>query len=108
MDNHRTDRLASVVRAIVGKHVVLIPPSMAMGVSVTQVRVSQDLQYADVYISAIQGVEAAMKHLKSRNRDIRKELSKQLTTYTIPQLRYKSDSRGEELSKLDELLNSLQ
>jgi len=107
MDNTRSSRLADFVRATVGKHVMTIPPNVAMGVSITQVKVTSDFQYADVFISAMKGVDAALKYLKIRNRDIRKELAKQVTTYAIPQIRYSSDSRGEELSKLDDLLSSL-
>lgn len=107
MDNRRSLRMASAIRGIIARFVMSIPPHIAKGVSVTEVKVTADLLYADVYISAIDGLEAALKQLRSSLRDIRKELAKTMTTYTVPAVRFKEDHRGEELSKLDTLIGSL-
>jgi ribosome-binding factor A len=107
MDQRRASAISGIVRTVVARVAVGIPPNTAMGVSITQVRLSDDLQYADVFVSAISGVEAAVKHLQSHLRDIKKELGRQLTTYTVPMLRFRTDTRGEELQKLDTLLSSL-
>ena len=107
MDSRRASAIAGIVRTVVAKTAVGIPPNTAMGVSITQVKLSDDMQYADVFVSAIKGADAAVKHLKSQLRDIKKELGRQLTTYAVPMIRFRSDSRGEELDKLDKLLSSL-
>jgi ribosome-binding factor A len=107
MDQRRSLRMASVIRTIIARFIMNIPPNIAKGVSITEIKVSQDLLYADVYISAIEGLEAALKQLRSRLRDIRKELAKTMTTYTVPAVRFKEDHRGEELSELDHLIASL-
>lgn len=95
------------MRTAVGPFLIEIPPNVATMATITNLIISADLSYADIYISAIDGVEAAVKLLVKRKGEIAKTLSKQLITHRTPQLRFHVDEKGQELNRLDEILKSL-
>lgn len=95
---------ASLIRSVVAKHALAIPPHIAHVVSITDVEVSADFSYADIYVSALQNVEAAIKFLNNNKGPIRKELSGGLRSFRLPLLRYHVDTRGERGSRIDRLL----
>lgn len=78
-----------------------------MGVNITEVILSADLQYADIYVSAIQGLPAAIDFLKTKKGAIRKGIATAVNAHTVPTLRFHADDRGEKADKLDRLIESL-
>ncbi len=107
MENRRSTQMAGIIRSVVARFAVEITPDQATAVSIANVKISEDLQYADVYVSALTGAEAAARILKSRIRDIAKTVSGQVSTYAIPMIRFHADHRGEELDRLDKLIERL-
>lgn len=105
--SHRNAQLSGIVRSIVARFTVEIPPDIAMGVSITEVRLSPDLQYADVYVSAIKGASEAIEYLQTKKGAIRKGIATEINAHTVPVLRFRSDDRGEKADKLDRLIESL-
>lgn len=99
--------MAGIIRSVVARYSLEIAPDQATGVSISEVKVSDDLRYADISVSAITGVEKAVQILKARLRDIAKAISAQVSTYAVPLIRFRIDHRGEQLDKLDRLLESL-
>jgi len=107
MEKRRTTQFAGIVRSTVARFSLEIAPDTATAVNIAEVKISDDFRYADVFVSAVSGAESAVKILKSRMRDISKAISAQTSTYAIPLIRFHVDRRGEELAKLDSLLESL-
>lgn len=107
MAGHRNIQIAGVIRNVIARYAVQIPPHVASAVSIIEVRVSEDQMYADVYVSAISGVDKAVMRLNSFLRDIRKTLAAEITTYKLPILRFHTDERGADLDRLDKLLDTL-
>ena len=71
-------------------------------------KVSTDVSYADVYVSAITGGAEAVKFLTHRKGEMRAELAKQLQAHRAPVLRFHIDEEGEKVTKLERVLESLQ
>jgi ribosome-binding factor A len=107
MKGHRTVQLSGIVRTIVARFTVEMSPETAMGVSITEVRLSPDLQYADVYVSAIKGLTEAIEYLKTKKGAIRKGIAAEINAHTVPVMRFHADDRGEKADKLDRLIQSL-
>ena len=107
MKGHRTVQLSGILRTLVAKFTVQISPEIAMGVSITEVKLSTDLQYADVYVSAIQGLPEAIEFLKSKPGAIRKAIATNVNAHSVPTMRFRADDRGEKADKLDRLIQSL-
>lgn len=105
--SRRSDQIAGLLRGIIARFTVEIPPQTATGISITEVRLSPDLLYADVYVSAISGASAVAQVLLSRKGEIRKVIAKEINAYTVPILRFHVDTRGEEADALDTLIDSL-
>ncbi|MGQ9682819.1 MAG: 30S ribosome-binding factor RbfA [Anaerolineae bacterium] len=80
------------------------------GVTVTEVRVSPDLRYADIYVTrlgdeaairdSLQGLEAASGYLK-------RELSGRLALRFMPELRFHHDVSWQRGERIDQLLDQI-
>ncbi len=105
--SHRLVQLSGILRTIIAGCTVELPPDIAMGVSITEVRLSPDLQYADVYVSAIQNLPAAIEFLKAKKGAMRKIIANEVNVHSVPILRFHADDRGEQADKLDKLIESL-
>ena len=107
MASHRIAQISGIIRTVAATHALQTPPNMATVVSVTDVRVSADLSYADVSVSAITNVEGAIKFLASQKGAMRKELAAKLQSHRVPILRFNVDTEGQRASRIDTLLDSL-
>ncbi len=107
MASHRVAQVAGIIRTIAATHAVRIPPNIAVAVTVTEVKVSGDLSYADIFVNAIEHAEAAVKFLAARKGEMRKEIARKIQAYRAPLFRFHVDSEGQKASRIDELLQSL-
>ncbi|MDE5973880.1 MAG: 30S ribosome-binding factor RbfA, partial [Eubacterium sp.] len=87
-------------------------PRISGMLTVVKVQVSRDLSYAKVYISAMEGIEAAkssVKGLESAGGYIRKQLGSRLHLRKSPELRFIADdsiAKGMDLfEKIKEISN---
>ena len=105
--SHRPEQIAGIIRTIAARRTVEIPPNIATIVSIANVKVSGDLSYADIYLTAITGAEAAVKFLTHRKGEMRREIASQLQAHRAPLLRFKVDVEVQRVTKLDQVLESL-
>ncbi len=103
----RTDRLAELIREEVAE--VILSGSvkgMNLGfVTITRVRVSADLSYADIYFSVLDGRwEETKRELEAHKRDIRSFMGRDLRLKRLPQLRFFEDRSLEHVERIEELL----
>lgn len=80
------------------------------GVVITHVRVSRDLSVAWVYYSTYDGGTAAVSELQvgldRASGFLRSHLARELTTRTVPDLRFRFDDVGERSRELDRLIDT--
>ncbi len=105
--SHRNAQLSGIIRRIIARFLIEIPPTVAMGVTITELKLSPDLQYADVYVSAIKGTPEAIELLKSKKGAMRKAIATDVNAHSVPTLRFRADDRGEKADALDRLIESL-
>ena len=101
-DIHR--ELCDIVRG-------LKDPRISGFLTVVRVEVSNDLSYAKVYVSAMEGLAAAqnsVKGLKSAAGYIRRELSSRLSIRKTPELRFIADDSIAHGAEIAPLLNELE
>ncbi|MCK9245448.1 MAG: 30S ribosome-binding factor RbfA [Anaerolineaceae bacterium] len=81
------------------------------GVSVTDVRVDRELDFANIYVSAIEGQEraeevlSALRHAKGF---LRFEISQEIDLRITPRLRFFWDPTPEKAARIDDLLTQWQ
>lgn len=83
-------------------------PRISGFLTVVKVDVSSDLSYAKVYVSAMEGIEAAkesVKGLKNAAGFIRRELGLRLEMRKIPELKFIADDSIEHSAEILELIN---
>lgn len=104
---HRQNKLASVIRALVAEHALRLPPAVATAVSVVEVRVSTDLSYADVFLSAFEGVDRAVEALRAIRGPLRREVADASRIFRVPLLRFHRDVAGERSARVDAILQKI-
>ncbi|MBR2133934.1 MAG: 30S ribosome-binding factor RbfA [Eubacterium sp.] len=113
MAGFHIDRISEdIKREIISIMRELKDPRISPMLTVVKVDVTNDLSYAKVYISAIEGIEVAktsVKGLESAQGYIRKQLGSRLHLRKCPELRFIADDsieKGMELfNKIKELSN---
>lgn len=80
------------------------------GVTVTEVKVSPDLRYADIYISKLGGDEERQQALAGLNAAegyLKRELAPRLDLRFMPDLRFHIDRSWEQGARIDALLEQI-
>jgi ribosome-binding factor A len=79
-------------------------------VSITDVSVDRELAYANIYVSSIEGSEAAPTILEGLNHAkgfLRRSLSHRIQLRSFPRLRFYWDPSPERADRIDKMLNEL-
>jgi ribosome-binding factor A len=77
---------------------------------ITDVKVDRELAFADVYVSAVEGVSRSQEilaGLASASGFLRRELSTRIELRTFPRLRFHWDPTPENADRIEKLLSSL-
>lgn len=77
-----------------------------LGVYVTGVELDRELEYATVYVSAIEGIERSkeiLEGLQHAQGFLRTELSRRIVLRTFPRLRFRWDPTYERADKIEQL-----
>jgi ribosome-binding factor A len=110
MSSDRANRLGGTIRAELAELLRLVkdPRVEAAGlVTVTEVRLSRDLRYADIQVSFVGGEgapAAALKGLARASGFLRGELGRRLDLRYAPLLRFHHDRSAERVAEIDRLL----
>lgn len=94
--------MASVVRKMIAPVLMECPVECGI-VSITEIEVSGDFSYVDVYISALDHPEQALAFLEAKRKELRGMLGS-LGKRRVPELRFKIDPRTEQGERIDALL----
>lgn len=105
----RVQRIADRIRQDLSEMLVMqkIHDPRVEGVFVTDVTVDRELAYADIYVSAIEGIERSeevLAGLESASGFIRRELSSQIELRVFPRLRFHWDVTPENADKIERIL----
>jgi len=80
------------------------------GINITAVKVDRELSYADIYVSAIEGVarsKEVLEGLENASGFIRKVLSQRIELRSFPRLRFHWDVTPEQADRIEQLLASI-
>jgi ribosome-binding factor A len=107
----RTDRASGLIR----KEIALMlmagevhDPRLGGVVSITDVEMSKDLQYATVFFTIYGAeVEDGLEGLTQAAGFIRRQLGRRLKMRRVPELRFKPDNSLIQGAKIDSLLNKI-
>lgn len=111
MAGYRIDRITEdIKRELISILREVKDPRVSDMISVVKVDVSSDLSYAKVYVSSLDGIEAAkqsVKGLKSASGFIRKRLGSSLHIRKTPELTFVADNSIEKGFELFDKLNNI-
>lgn len=80
------------------------------GITITGVKVDRELSYAEIYVSAVEGVSRSkevLEGLDSASGFIRKTLSDRIELRSFPKLRFHWDVTPEKADRIEQLLASI-
>ncbi len=98
----RMDKIDELIKNELSLEVRKLFPDLF--ISVTQVRVSKDLSYAKVWVSALDQTKEASDLCRKESKEIRKSLSGRVELRRIPKFHFVPDYTEEEASKIDKLI----
>jgi ribosome-binding factor A len=78
-----------------------------LGVTVTEVKVDRELSYAEIYVSAVEGIERQkdiLEGFESASGFIRKMLAERIELRSFPRLRFHWDPTPEKAAHIEQLL----
>jgi ribosome-binding factor A len=81
------------------------------GVTITDVEVDKELAYAEIFVSAVEGIQRSQEILEGFNHAqgyLRRELSHRLDLRVFPRLRFHWDPTFENADHIEKLLISIQ
>jgi ribosome-binding factor A len=80
------------------------------GIMITDVKVDKELAYADIYVSAVEGIERSkevLEGLEHARGFIRHELAQRIELRVFPRIRFHWDITPERADRIERLLHTL-
>ena len=112
MPSHRSGRInEDVKRELTDILRTVKDPRVSGMLTIVRAEVSNDLSYATVRISAMEGIEQAkqsVKGLKAASGYIRRELGQRLKLRKVPELRFVADDSIEHSASIARILHDLE
>ena len=110
MAGFKINRITSDVRVCLSELLREVKdPRISELLSIVKVDVTNDLSYATVYVSAIEGYEAtvqSVKALKGASGYLRRELGAHLKLRKVPELRFIADDSIQHSAKISKIIES--
>jgi len=108
----RLKRISDRVRQELSEMLVMgeIHDPRLEGISITEVKVDRELSYAEIYVSAIEGIERSqevLQALENASGFLRKSLSEKIKLRTFPRLRFHWDVTPERADRIERLIASI-
>ena len=108
----RSDRYGHELKKLLGEIISSELDTTKVGFStVTEVKMTNDLRIAKVYISVLNGddkVKEIETFFNSRSKFLRGQLGNYLTSKSVPELRFYYDGTEAEAEKIERLISKLQ
>ena len=103
-----TENIKKSISEILLKNNLPIEPSFNLPLTVIEVKMSEDIRTAYVYVSSHDDLEdqLVLNRLKESTHYIAKEMSKIVSMKFLPKLIFKIDSTSENYEKISKILNS--
>ncbi len=108
--NLRLKKINELIKQEVGNIIAReLDLSREILITVTKTDVSPDLRYADILISVLPAEKkiSTIKLLNKNVYQIQRELNKKLTMNPVPKIRFKLDTTGEYVNRIDELIDEI-
>lgn len=107
----RLQRISERIRVELSSMLVMeVQDPRLSGVSVTDVKVDRELAYADIFVSAVEGIERSKEILEGLNSAqgyLRRALADRVDLRVFPRLRFHWDPTPERADRIEKVLASL-
>lgn len=110
MNSERIKKLERVSRELITKYIFEEIEDSELTfwlITVTWIKISSDLSYLDIYVSALKNWETLAKTLAKHNHEIQSRLHKALAIRKLPKVRYRYDNSGARWQEINELMNEV-
>ncbi len=104
----KQERAAQLIHTILSELLMTeVTDPALMGVTITDVRVDREIEYADIYVHALDDRNEVMAGLERANGFLRRELAVRTRFRKTPVLHFHWDVAVEHGERIDQLLDSL-
>lgn len=102
MQTNRMEKVDNLVKQALSKIIFSMIPEEV--ISVTQVQVTKDLNFAKVWISSLEDIDRATQKCIRLTPEIRKELAANVSLRKTPKLHFVPDKTEEEAQKIEKII----
>ena len=105
-DKKRQEQIAANIQKLAGEFFAKEPPANTLA-TVTDVSMSPDLNYADIYLSILPVEESqeAVKKAQAALPGLRRRIGNELKLRKVPQLRIEYDDQAKAKKRVEEILS---
>lgn len=110
MNNERMKKLESVTYELVTNFIFqeMAEESLEFGlITVTWIKISSDLSYLDIYVSALKNEEKLTKTLAAHATEIQRQFNKSLSLRKFPRIRFRYDDTWAVWEQVSRMINDL-
>ncbi len=106
----KIERYESLIKDIINNALYYeVNDKIAHHANVTYVKLTNDLSFANVYLDCLhrENIEKVISHMVKIKGFLKSKISKQFTTYKIPELRFYPDNTLDYAANIDKLLKEI-
>lgn len=110
MKQDRLQKAQSICKKLISEYLCehLREESIHHGIiTVTEVKISSELSYLDVYVSSLKNEDSLTKSLSIYAEDIQRLLAKKINFIKVPKIRFRYDGTGKDSFQVYQTINSL-
>lgn len=110
MNSERIKKLESVARELVTKFIFeeMADEVLEFGIiTVTDIIISSDISYMDIYVSSLKNPEGLTKALAKHANEIQRKFNKSVSIRKFPRIRFRYDETGAIWEEVVKTLNDL-
>ncbi len=110
MKQDRLLRAESISKKIVSEYIIMEFPELWSEhgiITVVDVKISSDLGYMDVFVSALNNIDTLTKSLSEHAHNLHRSLWKKIDFIKVPKIRFRYDDSGKDSFEIYNTIKSL-
>ncbi len=110
MKSERIQKAQSISKKIISEHIIFQLQDLSIAhwlITVTDVKISPDLSYLDIYVSSLREHDSLCKNLAENAHEIQRMLWKKIDFIKVPKIRFRYDDSWKTSSHIYETIKHL-
>ena len=111
MKESRREKAESITQKLISEYIITELPELIIDfwiVTITQVKISSELSYIDVFVSCMKNTELLTKKLALYAHPLHRILWREIDFIKVPKIRFRYDESGKNMFEIAQLIDSVE